>query len=65
MLRHFLLEIKSFEVHTYHKYYMPIKSINPIFLEIKVAFSSIANYFRSYRKKQFAIKSVDSYSKHQ
>ena len=29
----------------------------------QIAFSSIANYFRSYRKKQFGIKSVGIYSR--
>ena len=31
----------------------------------QIAFSSIANYFRSYRKKQFGIKSIGIYSRHQ
>ena len=30
-----------------------------------IAFSSVANYFRSYRKKQFGIESVGIYSRHQ
>ena len=30
----------------------------------QIAFSSIASYFRSYRKKQFGIKSVDINSRH-
>ena len=29
----------------------------------QIAFSSVANYFRSYRKKQFGIKSVGIYSR--
>ena len=31
----------------------------------QIAFSSVANYFRSYRKKQFGIESVGIYSRHQ
>ena len=31
----------------------------------QIPFSSIANYFRSYRKKQFGVKSVGIYSRHQ
>ena len=31
----------------------------------QIAFSSIANYFRIYRKKQFGIESVGIYSRHQ
>ena len=31
----------------------------------QVALSGIANYFRSYRKKQFGIKSIGIYSRHQ
>ena len=31
----------------------------------QIAFSRIANYFRSYRKKQFGIESVGIYSRHQ
>ena len=30
----------------------------------QIAFSRVANYFRSYRKKQFGIKSVGIYSRH-
>ena len=31
----------------------------------QIAFSSVANYFRSYRKKQCGIESVGIYSRHQ
>ena len=31
----------------------------------QIAFGSIANYIQSYRKKQFGIKSVGIYSRHQ
>ena len=30
----------------------------------QIAFSSVANYFRIYRKKQFGIESVGIYSRH-
>ena len=31
----------------------------------QIAFSRVANYFRSYRKKQFGIKSIGIYNRHQ
>ena len=35
-----------------------------VYCRCQIAFSSIANYFRSYRLLQFGIKSIDIYSRH-